>query len=200
MFLLIGLLSGFIAGYLVHESMAARQPLRLPVGAAPAAAPGAPGGAAPAGPGGAGAGAAAAGPMSEEVARLKAHVEQNPNDADAVLALANLNFDVQMWGNARDLYQRYLELRGENPDVLTDLGVCYRELREYPRALEMFERAQRLDAKHWQSRYNAVVVLTFDLGELDRAAAAIAELRTLQPGNQDVERLAEEIERRRRAA
>jgi cytochrome c-type biogenesis protein CcmH/NrfG len=200
LFLVIGVLVGFIAGYLMHEVMAARQPApRFAFqGAAPAApatpAPGAPGNPAGAPPG------AAGGAAMAQIEQLRQHVERNPQDAEAVLALANLNFDVQNFSRARELYERYLALRPASPDVLTDLGVCHRESGEFQRALELFDQAQTLQPDHWQSRYNEVVVLAFDLRDLAAAQPVLEELRRLQPNNPSVTELAAEVERRRSAA
>src|SRR5688572_94630 len=175
--LTIGLLAGFIAGYLVHDFMAVRQPARLPAGEAAARAALAAGQTPPGG------GAATSGPTPSqapaqppmaEIQRLREHVEQNPNDADAVLLLANLNFDIRNWARARELYQRYLALRPRDPDVLTDLGVAHRELGEHRQALDLFAEAQRLRPDHWQSLYNQVVVLAFDLKDFAAADRALA--------------------------
>jgi tetratricopeptide (TPR) repeat protein len=196
---MIGLLAGFIAGYLVHDAVAVRQPPRLPAGAAiaaagpSAAAPGSPGGSMPASPPG--------DPMAPmaEIQRLREHVEQNPDDADAILLLANLNFDIRNWERARELYSRHLELRPGNPDILTDLGVAYRELGQHQKALELFDQAQRLQPNHWQSLYNQIVVHAFDLEDYPAADRLLAELRRLQPDNPSVGELATEIARRRAA-
>jgi Flp pilus assembly protein TadD len=198
MFTAIGLLAGFIAGYVMHEVMAARQPPLRTVSLGAAARPEATGqpfpGAAP--PPAAASGA----PAMEEVNRLNAALQQNPNDADALLRLANLYFDISSWQRAKELYERLLALRPESPDVWTDLGVCERELGQYERALEHFRKAQQMAPEHWQAVYNEVVVLAFDLQQLDAAAERAAKLGTMQPGNPDVGRLVAEIERRRSAA
>lgn len=198
--LIIGLLAGFIAGYLVHDFMAMRQPARIPAGGAAAqAALGA--GQVPRGSGPAPAAGEGTAPASmAEIQRLREHVDQNPNDADAILLLANLNFDIRNWARARDLYQRYLALRPRDPDVLTDLGVAHRELGEHRQALDLFAEAQRLQPDHWQSLYNQVVVLAFDLKDFNAADRALAALRQLQPANPSVTELAAEVARRRGAA
>lgn len=187
LFTLIGLLTGFISGYFVHEVMAARQAPRF-VGA-PNGAVGAP----TAGP------SAPAGPAMEDIRRLQQHVAENPDDADAVLTLANLNYDIRSWDRAAELYARYLELRPEDPDVLTDLGTTLRNQGKFEEALVRFDRAQAIDSSHWQSLYNQVVIYAFDLGEMERADELLSRLESLQPGNPEVERLAAEIERRRQA-
>jgi hypothetical protein len=208
LFATLGLLFGFVAGFLMQEVMAARQPpRRLPgdatatsaaAGPADAASPVA--GAAPAGEAAAGPGGAPGQPPMAEILQLKTYVEQHPNDADAVLKLANLNFDIQNWQRARDLYTHYLELRPKEPNTLTDLGITYRQLKEYDRALDLFSQAQKINPDHWQSRFNAVIVLAFDLKRYDAAEGVLAELRRLQPGNPDVEKLAAAVDRQKKAA
>jgi len=187
LFLVIGLLGGFLAGYLAQESMAPLQPARL---AAPAegfhgvGAAGAP----PAGD----ANAAA----SAEIERLRQALEADPKDAAALVALANLNFDIQRWDRARELYERYLELRPEDADAHTDLGICLRAAGDFQAALARFARAQELAPDHWQSLYNEVVVRAFDLGDPAAAMPVLERLERLAPGNPDVARLAGEVRNR----
>lgn len=136
----------------------------------------------------------------EAIQRLRERVEADPKDAAAVLELANANFQIGRWDRARDLYTQYLGLRPANPDVLSDLGVTHRELGQFDRALDLFRQAQRMDAAHWQSVYNEVVVLAFNLEQYGAAEEAISRLRKMQPSNADVERLAEEVDRQKKAA
>jgi len=194
LFILIGILAGFIAGYLMHDVMAERQPARLVHGdatAAPAGAPGATGGQAP---------QANAQARAQQIQELQKFVQANPDNTDAVLRLANLAYDAQAWPICVSSYEHYLTLADEQPDVLSDLGVCYREVGNPQKALETFDRAQELQPDHWQSRFNEVVILAFDLGEFDRAEKVLGELENLQPDNPDVKRLAAEVERRKTAA
>jgi Flp pilus assembly protein TadD len=198
LFTLGGVLVGFILAYTMFEAMSTRQPaLRTPDPAAAAAAAAMPGG-----PGAAPGGATSPGAQQsfEQVQRLRQYVADNPEDADAVLTLANLNFEIRNWTGSRDLYLRYLALRPGDPDVMTDLGVSYRNLGEPQQALQQFRQARADNADHWISLFNEVVVLAFDLADYPAAEQQMAELRRLQPSNPDVDRLAAEIERRREAA
>jgi hypothetical protein len=223
LFALIGLLFGFTLGYVVQEIMVSRQPLRRLPGegavtssaAAPDAAAAGDGGAANDGAGGGsvaagaagdgaagpgGAGAAGGAPPMAAVQQLRDYVATHPKDADAVLKLANMNFDISNWGRARDLYTQYLGLRDPNPDVLTDLGTCYRQLRQFDRALEQFRRAQKLAPGHWKSLFAEVVVLAFDLDQRGAADQAFARLQAAAPGQPEVAQLGAEMQRRRAAA
>jgi len=201
LFLLIGLLGGFLAGYLAHEAMAGVQPARVAAGMAGAAMPPAAASVPPSGTSPTAPGPAAGDPMAE-VTALREAIERDPNDADAILRLANLSFDIQRWERAGELYQRYLELRPGDPDVLTDLGITWRARGEFSRALDLFRQARSGSgaADHWQSLYNEVVVLAFDLKDFDGAEKVLAMIESRHPGNPDVARLAAEVRRLREGA
>lgn len=200
LFALIGILIGFIAGYLMQETMASRQPPRLVHGENGMVAPGAgmPGGP---GQGNAMTPAAQAQAKAEEIAQLEAYLETNPEDPRAaVLRLANLTYDIGNWPNCVKYYEKFLELEPGQPDVFSDLGVCYRELGDPDKAIASFHQAQEIDPGHWQSMFNEVVILAFDLQDYDRAAEVLEELRALQPDNATVQSLADEVARRQAAS
>jgi Flp pilus assembly protein TadD len=219
LFATIGLLFGFIGGYLLHEVMVARQPPRRSAGetvSGPVAAPsggegGDPGvgqasdspaaaGAAPESAAGTGGAAPGGGPAMQEVQQLRDYVASHPQDAEAVIKLAGLNVEIRNWDRARDLYRQYLALRPRDADVTSDLGIAYRELRDYEHALDQFRRAQKLAAGNWKALFNEVVVLAIDLKRYDDAAAALDRLKKIQPANPDVAQLAAEVARRKAAA
>jgi Flp pilus assembly protein TadD len=160
------------------------------------------GGAAGGGAAGAGGSAAAGGsppPAMAAVQQLRDYVATHPKDADAVLKLANLNFDINNFGRAKDLYTQYLGLRGPNADVLTDLGTCYRQLHQFDSALAQFRRAEELAPGHWKSRFAEVVVLAFDLHQNAAADQAFGRLQALAPGQPEVAQLGAALQRRRAA-
>jgi tetratricopeptide (TPR) repeat protein len=193
-----GILLGFIAGYLLHEVMASRQPPRFAPGAPNAMSGGSVPGQAPAAAPQQDMAAAQA--QQQEMQQLEQFVKDNPTDAQAIRRLADLNYDRAQWPQAEALYSQFLKLEPGNTDVLSDLGVVYRNLQQYDRALETFDEVQRVKPGHWQSLYNKAIVLAFDKRELDEAQKVVDVLKTLQPGNPNVDQLAAEIERQRNAA
>jgi len=201
LFTVIGILVGFISGYLLHEVVAARQPPRQIAGMG-VTAPGGEAAAMPEGggeaaPGGGGPGGGAA---MKEIQELRQYVETHPDDADALRKLANLNFDIRNWSRALELYERFLKLKPNDADALSDLGFCYREMKDFDKALASFHQAQTADPSHWQSYFNEVVVLGIDMKRFDEADKVLAKLRQMQPNNSDIEQLAAEVSRRRTAA
>jgi Tfp pilus assembly protein PilF len=211
LFLMGGLLVGFVTAYLFFEAMAARQPPRLTPQLRAQIVAGEDGG------GGMGAdretptrtdntntaaangGAQGGGPAMAQIQQLKDYVEKNPNDAGAVLQLANLNLNISNWLRAQQLYNHYLELKPNDPDAMTDLGITYLETQQYDKALDLFRRAKKVAPDHWQSLYNEVVVL-MDMKKNDEAGQVLAQLQKMQPGNPDVAKLAEAVARQRNAA
>ncbi|HXU31766.1 MAG TPA: tetratricopeptide repeat protein [Thermoanaerobaculia bacterium] len=136
----------------------------------------------------------------EEIRKLQEDVKQHPEDTDAVRKLANLNFDVGNWTRARDLYLQVERFGKADADLLTDLGIAHRELGEFDQAVARFREAEKMAPEHWQSRFNQAIVIGLDLGRYDEAIPIIDQLRRMQPANPEIERLAGEIEKRRKAA
>jgi tetratricopeptide (TPR) repeat protein len=212
LYAIVGTLIGFVSAYLLFEAMSTRQPPRLtPELRAQIAMPGedpkaGAGGSTDArtadtsNPGMGGVAPGPSGPMNAEVQQLRDYVAQNPNDAEAVLRLANLNFDIRNWLRAQELYSHYLKLRPGDASVLTDLGISYRETQQFDTALDHFRQARKLAPAYWQALYNEVVVLAFDLKRYDEAGSVLEELQRMQPGNPEVAKLAEAVTRQRSAA
>jgi tetratricopeptide (TPR) repeat protein len=125
--------------------------------------------------------------FGEQIAEMETLLAQNPGDTGLMVALGNANFDAQRWQEARMWYERALgDERNVNPDVITDLAVVYRNLKQPKRSLELLERAISLDDDHWQAWYNKVVVMHFDLHDHDGARRALDRLQVIAAGNPQV--------------
>lgn len=140
------------------------------------------------------------GPMVAEINALKERLQREPQDLPALVRLANLHHDVQMWQQAVSYYERAIEIAGDDPDLLTDLGICYRGLGRFDDALAVFDRAQAANPNHWQSLYNAVVVAAFDMGQFDRAASGVARLEAFTPPPPNLAELKQRISEAQAAA
>jgi tetratricopeptide (TPR) repeat protein len=106
----------------------------------------------------------------------KLHAE-SPSDVEVATRLGHAYYDTAQWDRARAMYEEVLPKKGNDPNLITDLGVCYRNLGDTARALGLFERAANLDPKHWQSRYNQAVVYSFDHKNIEKARAILADLK-----------------------
>jgi tetratricopeptide (TPR) repeat protein len=124
--------------------------------------------------------------LAAQAAELEAALQRTPNDPRLMVALGNLYFDADRWTEARLWYERALELERSDPNVLTDLAVVYRNLRQPERSLELLIEARTAAPGHWQAWYNTVVVLHFDLHRHDEAEQALAGLEALADTNPEI--------------
>ena len=119
-------------------------------------------------------------PMVAEINKLKRRLQNEPKNGALLLTLGNMYYDAAMWDQAAGYYERVVELE-PGADVLTDLGVCYRGLRDYDKALAAFSRANELEPTHWQSLYNTVIVAVMDVGRFEVAREALESMQTIEP-------------------
>ena len=181
--LAVGLVAGFIAGYFVFGGGAGEA--ARPVVAAPAApvmqAPSL-GGAMP----GTAAGAMPALPNAEaqaRITRLETMLLSDPKNHDAWVALGNDYFDTHQAQKAVSAYAKALTLKPNDPNVLTDQGVMYRQLGQFDKALGCFQQANKVEPTHVQSLFNMGVVYSADLHKPDEAAKAWNKVLAVAPGS-----------------
>lgn len=181
-FLATGLAFGFLLGFGSYHAVATRPVLDGAVGeAATAEAPrGTPS------PTQMGPNATGGAPMVATINRLKEQLQQDPKDFQVLLRLANLYHDAAMWPQAISYYERAGEVHSGDPDLWTDLGVCYRGAGKFDEAIASFDRAHKLDAKHWQSLYNLIVVAAFDVDRVDLAREALKAIEAIEPRPQEL--------------
>ncbi|HQU33825.1 MAG: hypothetical protein B7Z68_10865 [Acidobacteria bacterium 21-70-11] len=197
----VGILLGFFIGYLAGQG----QRVALPGASATvnphAGVPGAPplSGEAAKPPEG-GRTAATANPrLLEQAHELEGLLAKDPKNYDHLVQMANTEYDLNDFIKAEDYYEKARAIRDDSPDVMTDLGVCYKETGNPQKALELFDRAADQHPEHWQSRYNAAVVRLFDLNDPAGAKREVEKLKQLKgtvPNIPDLAGLEGEIARR----
>jgi len=106
------------------------------------------------------------------IARIDAAVLAEPKNHDAWVALGNEYFDSHQPQKSIDAYAKALALKPEDPNVLTDQGVMYRQLGQFDKALAAFQKANKLQPTHIQSLFNMGVVYSADLNKPAEAAKA----------------------------
>jgi cytochrome c-type biogenesis protein CcmH/NrfG len=168
-------------GPVVAASAAPLMPVPSLGGGVPGAMPGAMSGAMP----GAmpGAGALPSPEVQARIARIEAAVLADPKNHDAWVALGNDYFDSHQFQKAVDAYAKALALKPDDPNVLTDQGVMFRNLGQFDRALANFQKSNKLDPAHVQSLFNMGVVYANDLHKPDEAAKAWNKVIATAPGS-----------------
>jgi cytochrome c-type biogenesis protein CcmH/NrfG len=140
-----------------------------------------------------------AGPSPEEAAAkigaLKDIVNKDPKNLSAWVELGNIYFDTNQPKEAIDAYSHYLAIKPDNPDVRTDLGIMYRKIGDFDRAVQEFQRAAREDPKHVNSRYNMGLVLLHDKHDIKGAVQAWEDYLKVDPNSERANRVRAQMDK-----
>jgi tetratricopeptide (TPR) repeat protein len=133
--------------------------------------------------------------MNLNIKTLKEIVEKDPKNLPALVELGNLYFDSGQPKEAIEAYSRYLAIKPDNPDLRTDMGIMYRALGDFDRAIEEFKKAAQSDPKHINSRYNIGIVLLHDKNDIQGAIKAWEEYLKVDSKSEKAQRVKAQIER-----
>jgi tetratricopeptide (TPR) repeat protein len=187
-FLVLGLLAGFTASYLYLDRSGSSGP-------PPASAADPHAGLTGVGPGatrdlpgsGGGQPSLASDPVAlQKLASLEAAAAKEPKNADLL---------IQLGKKAIDAYEKAIKIKGGDPNVLTDLGVAYRNLGKPDKALAMFTQAVSLDPTHWPAQFNQAIVFGIDRGDTKRALEILVKLKKEHPEIPALDRLITDLEK-----
>ena len=187
LYVVIALLVGFITGATVGILWVTKGGEKTAmVQKPPMATPGAPAPAPPARP-----------PLevASQIQTLKEIVKKDPKNLPAWVELGNLYFDTDQPKEAIEAYRQYLAIKPDNPDVRTDMGIMYRKLGEFDRAIEEFKKAAQSDPKHVNSRYNLGLVLLHDKQDMKAAIKAWEDYLKVDPNSERAQRIRVQIEK-----
>ncbi|MGA2314813.1 MAG: tetratricopeptide repeat protein [Thermodesulfobacteriota bacterium] len=133
--------------------------------------------------------------VASKIQTLKEIVKKDPKNLPAWVELGNLYFDTDQPKEAIDAYSHYLAVKPDNPDVRTDMGIMYRKLGQFDKALEEFRKAAQNDPKHVNSRYNIGLVLLHDKQDIKDAIKAWEEYLKVDPNSERAQRIRAQIEK-----
>jgi tetratricopeptide (TPR) repeat protein len=132
--------------------------------------------------------------VASKIQNLKDILKKDPKNLPAWVELGNLYFDSDQPKEAIEAYGKYLAAKPENPDVRTDMGIMYRRLGEFDRALEEFRKAAQSDPKHVNSRYNIGIVLLHDKQDIKGAIKAWEEYLKVDAKSERANRVRAQME------
>jgi cytochrome c-type biogenesis protein CcmH/NrfG len=124
--------------------------------------------------------------LMEQGRELDRLLAKDPNNYQHLVQMANVQYDMQNYPKAADYYEKARAIKDDSADVMTDLGVCYREMKQAEKAIALFDKAADASPDHWQSRYNAVIVRLFDMPDPKGAAGELAKLKQLRAARPDL--------------
>jgi tetratricopeptide (TPR) repeat protein len=122
--------------------------------------------------------------VEAKVKEWQARMESAPDDPDLYVQAGNAMFDLQVYDQAVEYYEKAVELGKNDANVYTDIGVCYRRMGNPEKAVENFRQARKADPMHEISALNLGIVLLHDLNDQKGAIAAWKEYLKLNPTGQ----------------
>jgi tetratricopeptide (TPR) repeat protein len=126
-----------------------------------------------------------------DVARmLKRAYDANPKDRELAVSLGNVLFDIGQasdparFAEAREYYAKALEIKPDDANVRTDLGLTYYfgQPSDPQRAIAEYRKSLAIDARHEPTLQNLAAAL-MTVGRTDEAQKTIDQLSILNPSN-----------------
>jgi len=137
------------------------------------------------------AGGSPMGAVFQKINTLKQEIERDPNNAEALSQLGTMYMDAGKFPQAIEYFERALKVR-EDPQVRTDLGICYRNNNETDKSLAQFRQVVQTNPDQWQALFNEVIILG-ETRRFDEARKELVKLQQLRPGDPDVQKLADSL-------
>ncbi|MHB8836070.1 MAG: tetratricopeptide repeat protein [Candidatus Methylomirabilia bacterium] len=131
--------------------------------------------------------------LSRDIAQLEDIVKKDPKNYQALVQIGNDYFDLGEAQKSVDAYTRALAIKDGDPNVITDMGVMYRQLKDFPKALAAFRKAAAASPTHPQSRMNIGVVLMHDMNDKPGAIAAWEDFLRAAPNDPNAENIRRSI-------
>jgi tetratricopeptide (TPR) repeat protein len=137
-----------------------------------------------------------------DVARILGRVvENNPKDYNAVVSLGNIYFDIahdkkdnEIYKKARDYYKKALEIKPDDAETQTDLGLTY--LMQNPadeaNAVAAFQKSLKIDPKNEKALQN-MAQAQIGIGNTPEAERFLGELKAINPNSEILKELAAKI-------
>jgi cytochrome c-type biogenesis protein CcmH/NrfG len=138
--------------------------------------------------------------VDKAVAPLLAGLQQNPDDFDAVVKVANLYYDGQQYPDAVRFYECALKIQPRNADVITDLGTSFWYTGDADTAIAEFQTALKYQPGRPSTLFNLGIVRWQGKKDPNGAVQAWEELLRKNPNFPDKQRVQEFIERAKQHA
>lgn len=129
----------------------------------------------------------------QNIKMLESLLAKDSRNRGAWVELGNAYFDVQAPAKSIEAYDKALEIDPNDPNVLTDQGVMYRQLGWFDKAIANFTKANQIDPRHIQSLFNIGIIYRHDLQDYVKATEVWKKYLEINPTGESADRIREEI-------
>lgn len=119
----------------------------------------------------------------QAIAALKARLDKNPNDLDALISFGNANMMIERYQAAADLYTRALTLNPNDLDVRTNLALADMYSGKPDAAVAELQKNLQMNGKHGASLYNLGFIYYYEKKDLPAALDVWRKLAAAYPNN-----------------
>jgi tetratricopeptide (TPR) repeat protein len=134
--------------------------------------------------------------LREQLVKQEAILKTEPNNQDALVSAANLNFDLKNYQKAAEYYDQALKKDPNNVNLITDLGSSWLWMNQPLKAIEYYDRSLKIDPKHFQTLMN-IGIARMSSGNRAGAAEAWERLVSYYPDHPEAPMLRDAIKRLR---
>lgn len=183
LFAIIGILLGFIVGFMLHGVMSQRDAERT--AAAPTRQQQLPPDHPPVGTDGSTDTSANSQQSMEQVQQTIAKARSNPKDFEAQVAAAGLEYQIGQFDQAIEFLLTANQLKPDNYDVLVSLGTANMDAQHWDAAEKWLKAAQAKNAKDVQVAASLAFV-SLQKGDVKNAERNVANFEKLAPDSSDL--------------
>jgi tetratricopeptide (TPR) repeat protein len=134
--------------------------------------------------------------LEQQIAAKKAILQKDPNNQEAIIDIANMNFDLKNYDEASTWYIKALDKDPKNVNLITDLGSCYLWLKQPEKAIEYYNKSLSMDPNHFQTLMN-LGIARMSMGNRKGAAEAWEKIVSLYPDNPETPMLRDAVKKLR---
>ena len=134
------------------------------------------------------------------VTEHKERLKEDPRDKTSLLFLGNANYDITRFEQAKEYYNRYLEIDPDHIGVRTDLATSYFNMKETDAAIRELRTVLKQAPDHEAALFNLGLILAGN--DLDREGAIQAWERLLfaHPDHAKAQEVRRQIEEMKKAS
>ena len=132
--------------------------------------------------------------VSEVIKNYAQQAQQNPQDPQIPLRLANYLYDQKLYDVAIQWYKKTLAINPKNVNARTDLGTSYFYTGQLQDALKEYHEALKLEPNHQPTMFNMIVVNLEGTHDLRTAEKFWKELDRRNPNYPGLQELKEKLD------
>jgi tetratricopeptide (TPR) repeat protein len=118
-----------------------------------------------------------------EIQELESRAAAHPDDMTLTLQLANLLHDGHFYEKAIANYKTYLMKNPKNADARVDMGICYKELGNFPEAKNQMKTALQIVPNHLNAHFNLGIV-SLSEGDIEESNIWFKKTVALDPASE----------------